>query len=133
MTAHHQPSGLGRPTGERAAPTLFDVPLPQHPTGTQLDAAARLAPVRGKIEQEVYGLLVARWEGGFTPKEIAAELHRDVVTIRARLTELHQRHVIIRSAIRKRGELVYFCKAAWKPEYGTTPSRRHRGLRGQTE
>lgn len=107
---------------------LFAVPLPSHPTVTQVEAAARLAPHLARIEAAIYAVVQRFGAEGRTAREAAnwtGWTADRLVTVRARLTGLHQRGLLIRTTIRRDGQLVYVHPDFWKPEYGCTPSRRH--------
>lgn len=103
------------------------VPLPAEPTDTQLDAAERLAPHVSRIRERVFEFVFRSREEGCTAGECAFDLKLDIVTVRARLCEIHQAHQIVRTAQRRDHQLVYVAIPFFDPVMGSRPSKRHKG------
>lgn len=125
MTAVRQPSLFELPP----VPEKVRVPLPAEPTVTQLEAAAVLAPHKDSLMRLVRSNVECRGALGATPKEMAGWLGAEVVTIRARFTELHQGGELIRTMRRRDRQYVYVHPRYWATVMGTVPSRPHRGRR----
>lgn len=111
------------------APDLWSVPLPIHPTETQLAAAERLAPHVAGMRAAIFDYVFRSREEGCTAGECAFDLKLDIVTVRARLTEAHQAREIVRTAQRRDGQLCYVAIPFFDPVMGTRPSKRHRGMK----
>ena len=107
---------------------LFSLPaLPAQPTSTQLDAADVIGPHVETIESQVLGDVRSSRTRGRTPKEVARNLMHDVVTVRARLTTLHQRGQLLRTLRVVNREHLYVCPEFWHPMMGNEPSKPHKG------
>lgn len=81
-------------------PSLFDWPAATGKTETSKEAAEKLDASywRKQCLQKAWGFD----EEGFTADEMAAELAASVLTVRPRVTELHQRGLIVRDPKRRR-------------------------------
>ena len=75
-------------------PSLFDQPSTSREALESIDAA--------RLRRLVYREYVMVGPQGLTPDEVAARLHRSVLTIRPRCTELRQQGMLVRTGERRK-------------------------------
>ncbi|MDH5279552.1 MAG: hypothetical protein OEW52_00215 [Thermoleophilia bacterium] len=104
-------------------PTLFDAPVHRDATDTELEAAARIAPVAGDLRRRVRGLALERGVDGVTGWEtvVGLGLERHETSVRPRLTELAKDGAFRKSRIRRPNahgnrEVVYIAVEYWSEE-----------------
>lgn len=112
-----------------SAPDLFTVPLPAHPTPTQLAAATRLAPHVISLRRAILANIRLAGPAGRYPTQLARIFNVDKVTVRARCSDLHRLGLVIRTAKVVESQHTYVAPEEWHPSMGNVPYRPHRGQR----
>lgn len=72
--------------------------------GTSRDAARAVEPDAAVLREKAYSALARAGERGWTADEVAALLHRNILSVRPRISELAKANRIVRTGERRKNE-----------------------------